>query len=102
MVTVDTVQLSAVTGVPRVTPLAVQSPASALTVTFDGQVIVGLVTSTLVTVNVQLLLLPAASVAVKVTVVVPVPDSIVPAAGDCVMVIAPAAVQLSLTVAPEV
>jgi riboflavin synthase alpha subunit len=49
--------------------------------------------------NVQDELLPAASVAVRVTVVVPAPDNTVPAAGLCTTVIAPTAEQLSLNVA---
>src|SRR6266498_4062783 len=47
----------------------------------------------------QVELFPAASVAVTVIVCVPSPTS-VPAAGDWLRVIAPATVQLSLTVAP--
>jgi hypothetical protein len=53
------------------------------------------------TLNVQLALLPAASVAVNVTTVVPIPDTAVPAAGDCVMTILPEGVQLSDRVASE-
>src|SRR5438128_4166057 len=52
-----------------------------------------------VKVVVQVALLPAASVAVTVIVFVPRPTS-VPAAGDWLKVIAPAAVQLSLAVTP--
>ena len=66
-----------------------------------GHVIVGTVVSTLFTLNVQLALLPLASVTVKVTTVVPTPDTAVPAAGDCVTVSAPDTVQLSARVANE-
>src|SRR5437870_11750220 len=48
----------------------------------------------------QVALLPAASVAVTVIVFVPRPTS-VPAAGDWLKLIAPVAVQLSLTVTPS-
>ena len=41
LVTLATVQLSAVTGVPKLTPLAVHLLASANTLTLGGQVIVG-------------------------------------------------------------
>ena len=41
LVTLATVQLSDVTGVPNITPLAEQVPASELTVTATGQVIFG-------------------------------------------------------------
>ena len=47
--------------------------------------IVGKVTSTLFKVKVVLATFPLASVAVKVTVVAPTPDKVVPAVGDCVM-----------------
>ena len=66
-----------------------------------GQVIVGTVVSTLFTLNAQLALFPLASVTVNVTTVVPTPDTAVPAAGDCVTVNEPVAVQLSATVANE-
>jgi hypothetical protein len=56
---------------------------------FEGQVIAGGVLSTRVTVNVQVAVLPFASVAVMVTVVVPTPVNTVPAAGDCVLVTVP-------------
>jgi hypothetical protein len=62
----------------------------------------GGVWSALTTLNVQVDAFPAASVAVSVTVVVPVPDTTVPAVGLCVMVIDPGAVQLSLTTAKAV
>jgi hypothetical protein len=67
---------------------------------FAGQVIAGGVLSTRVTVNVQVAVLPFASVAVSVTVVVPTPVTVVPAAGDCVIVTVPA--QPSVAVASEV
>ncbi len=63
--------------------------------TFAGQLIAGAVLSTLLTLNVQVVVLPEASVAVMVTVCVPVPESMVPAAGLCVMVGVP---QLSVAV----
>jgi hypothetical protein len=66
-----------------------------------GHVMVGTVESTLFTLNVQLALLLLASVTVKVTTVVPTPDTAVPTAGDCVTVNDPVAVQLSATVASE-
>ena len=62
---------------------------------------VGTVVSTRFTLNVQFALLPLASVTVSVTVVVPTPDTAVPAAGDWVTVNEPDAVQLSATVANE-
>lgn len=64
-------QLSATVALPSDTPLAVQSPASAFTVTAAGAVIVGFTLSTTVTVCVAVVVLPAASVAVQVTVVTP-------------------------------
>ena len=66
-----------------------------------GQVIVGTVVSTRFTLNVHDAVLPLASVTVNVTTVVPTPDTAVPAAGDCVTVNEPVAVQLSATVASE-
>ena len=63
--------------------------------------IVGTVVSTRFTLKVQLAVLPLASVTVSVTTVVPTPLTAVPAAGDCVTVNEPAAVQLSATVANE-
>ena len=46
--------------------------------------------------------LPEASVAVNVITVVPAPDTMVPAVGDCVTEMDPLAVQLSLLVASDV
>ncbi len=66
---------------------AVQEPAAAVPEAFGGQVIVGFVTSTGVTVNVHVEILPAASVAVTVTTVAL--EIVVPAAGDCVLVTLP-------------
>ena len=60
---------------------------------------VGLVLSTRFTLKVQFDELPLASVAVSVTVVVPTPETEVPAAGDCVTVTDK---QLSAVVASEV
>jgi hypothetical protein len=65
-------QLSVAVGVPKFTPVAVHTPASATTLTLAGQVIVGFSVSVTVTLWVQLWVLPAASVAVQVTVVVPI------------------------------
>ena len=50
LVTLATPQLSAVTGTPNTTPLAVHMPASVFTATSAGQVIVGFWLSTIVTV----------------------------------------------------
>src|SRR5204863_3876833 len=63
-------QLSLVTGVPRAIFVAVL-PEFAVTVTFDGQVMVGGSVSRIVTVKKQLALLPLRSVAVKRLVVTP-------------------------------
>ena len=62
---------------------------------------VGTVVSTRFTLKVQFAPFPLASVTVNVTTVVPTPDTAVPAAGDCVTVNEPVAVQLSATVASE-
>jgi hypothetical protein len=70
-VTDATEQLSDVVGAPRATPLAVHNPASAETVTFAGQLIVGNCVSLTVTVCVQVAVNPAPSVTVHVTVVIP-------------------------------
>ena len=51
--------------------------------------------------NVQLELLPAASVAVSVTTVVPTPFKVVPGAGDWEILILAAVPQLSIFVANE-
>src|SRR5439155_540722 len=64
------------------------------------QTTLGGVVSVTVKVVEQVALFPAASVAVTVIVFVPRPTS-VPAAGDWLKVIAPVAVQLSLTVTPS-
>ena len=61
----------------------------------------GTVVSTRFTLNVHDAVLPLASVTVNVTTVVPTPDTAVPAAGDCVTVKEPAAVQLSARIANE-
>lgn len=63
-----------------------------------GQVILGRVTSILFTKNEQVAVLPFPSLAVKVTVLLPTPDTEVPDTGDCVTV--GEAAQLSTTVAP--
>ena len=69
-VTLATEQLSAVTGVPSVTPVAVQA-VFVVVVTAAGAVIVGLILSTNVTVAVPVLLFPEVSVTVRVTVFAP-------------------------------
>src|SRR5438552_17888645 len=73
--------------------------ASAKALGVAEQVTVGAVLSVTTKLVVQVALLPAASVAVTVIVFVPRPTS-VPAAGLWFSLIAPAAVQLSLTVTP--
>ena len=69
-VTDATEQLSAVTAVPKTTPVAVQ-PVSVFTVTFAGAVMVGKIESTTVTIAVLVPTLPYKSVTVKVTVLAP-------------------------------
>src|SRR5437016_5345144 len=73
--------------------------ASAKALGVAEQITVGAVLSVTTKLVVQVALLPAASVAVTVIVFVPRPTS-VPAAGPWLRLIAPAAVQLSLTVTP--
>ena len=70
LVTEATPQLSAVTGVPSKTPLAVQSPASVFTFTAAGHEIVGFSLSVTITLNTQSVV-PQLFAAVTVTVVVP-------------------------------
>jgi hypothetical protein len=93
-VTLATVQLSVAAALPSDTPEAVHKPASVLTVTFGGQVITGASTSLMVTVKLQVAVLPLLSVTRYVLVVNPsgkVPPLPIPAV--CV-VMAPA--QLSV------
>src|SRR6266850_2211510 len=71
LTTVLTPQLSPVTGVPSTTLVTLHRPGSALTVTADGQLMLGASVSLTVTVKLQLELLPDASVAVHTTLVVP-------------------------------
>ena len=71
LVVLCTPQLSCVTGVSKITPEAVQSPASVVVVTVLGQTIVGAVTSLTVMVAVQVEAALWLSVTVSVTVVVP-------------------------------
>ena len=73
--------------------------ASSVTVWFAGHVITGGVTSTLLTVKLQVLVLLLASFAVSITVTVPVPLAAVPAAGDWVTVVG---LHASLTVASPI
>ena len=70
LVTEATPQLSAVTGVPSKTPVAVQ-PVLVVAVIFAGQVMVGFTLSETVTVWLQVALFPLLSVTVQVTVVTP-------------------------------
>jgi hypothetical protein len=69
--TLATAQLSAVMGVPSITPLAVQRPASAFANTAGGHKIVGGSSSTTVTVCWHCAVLPEVSITVQVTVVTP-------------------------------
>jgi hypothetical protein len=69
-VTVATLQLSAVTGLPKTTLVAVL-PLLAVTVTFAGQVIVGAVASLTVTLCAHVAVFPLPSVTVQMTTVVP-------------------------------
>jgi hypothetical protein len=71
LVIVDTEQLSLVTGVPRFTPVAPHDPASAVTETVAGQLIVGFCVSFTITVWLQEDVFPDPSVTVHVTIVVP-------------------------------
>ena len=70
LITEATEQLSAVVGTPRTTPVAVQA-VFVFAVTLAGAVIVGKVLSVMVTVCVAVLIFPAPSVTVHVTVVTP-------------------------------
>src|ERR1043166_7067974 len=70
-VTLDTLQLSVVTGTPRLTFEAVQRFESTFTTRLDGQVITGDWLSTAITVCVQALALPEVSVTVHTTEFVP-------------------------------
>ena len=72
LVTLATAQLSAVTGTPKATPLAVHNPASVFTDTSIGQVIVGSSISVTVTFWLQLAVLPLKSVTVHITTVTPI------------------------------
>ena len=98
------IQLSEVIGNPNETPAPaiLQLPAPGSIERLEGQIIDGLVISTLFTVNEQELVFPLKSVAVKVTVVLPTPFNVVPLGGDCVTTIALAAVQLSKGLATPV
>jgi hypothetical protein len=73
-VTEATPQLSAVVGVPRATPVAVQ-PVFVLAVTFAGHVMVGFTLSLTVTVCTQVAVLPLLSVTVQVTLVTPIANA---------------------------
>src|SRR5450759_4372762 len=85
-VRVVTAQLSAIVALGTTTE-ALQSPASTFWVITAGQVIEGLILSVIVTVKLQVAWLPAASLTIYVTVVIPVlkvrvPTWLIPAAGD--------------------
>jgi hypothetical protein len=67
-----TLQLSAVVGLPSDGIVALQDPASALTLMAAGHVIVGFCVSVTLMVWVHVAVFPLASVTVKVTVVEPV------------------------------
>ena len=71
-VTLATEQLSPVVGAVKLTPLAVQLPASVFTVYWPGAVIVGFILSVTVTFWVPVAVLPEPSVTVHVTVVSPI------------------------------
>src|SRR6056297_3301065 len=92
LVTLATVHLSSVVGVPTLTPVASQLPASAVNVTSAGAVIVGFSVSVTVTVWVAVALLPEPSVTVQVTVVDP------RAKGSVALLVTLATVQLSSVV----
>ena len=70
MLTLATWQLSAVVGVPNVTPVAVQAVLVVVEMS-AGQLMVGLMLSVTVTFWVQVAVLPASSVTVHVTIVSP-------------------------------
>ena len=71
LITLLTEQLSVVTGVPKLTAVAVHEPRSVFTLTFDGHMMVGFWLSVTVTFCVQVAVLPEPSVTVQVTTVVP-------------------------------
>lgn len=79
-------------GVPQLSEVAVALYAGKVAVQaapkvndcVAGQVTVGGVLSTLFTLNEQDVVFPFPSLAVKTTVVVPTPETVVPEAGDCV------------------
>jgi hypothetical protein len=80
LLTLATPQLSAVVGVPKLTPVAVH-PVLVVAVIVESPVIVGGWVSFTVTINVDVAVLPAASVATQVTVVDP-DTNILPDAGE--------------------
>src|SRR5216110_3483238 len=92
-------QLSLAVTAPNTSGTAARQFVPALALVGAGQFTVGAVSSLTVNVVVQVALLVAASVAVTVITCTPSPTR-VDAAGDWVNVIAPGAVQLSLTVTP--
>jgi hypothetical protein len=98
-VTVATEQLSPVVGVPRATPVAVQA-VLVVVVILAGAVIVGLILSVTVTVNEQVVKLPAASSTRYVAVVIPklktlVPKLLIPVTAELATV-APVKAQVNL------
>ena len=70
MVTLATEQLSAVVGVPKITPVAVH-PVLVVVFTAGGAVMVGLTLSVTVTICVAVAVFPLPSVTVHVTIVLP-------------------------------
>ena len=93
-----TVQLSLVVGEPRLAMVAVQRPEAVFAVGETGQEMVGGVWSTFVIFAEHVLVFPLASVAVNVTVIVPTPETMVPAKGLWVIVTPEAPTQISLDV----
>ena len=95
-VTVTVVQLSAAVARPVKSPSRPVHGAVSVTVCVEAAVIVGTVVSLTTSVATHVVVLPAASIAVSVTVVVPT-ETVAPAAGDCVKDVTP---QLSVAVEP--
>ncbi len=93
------VQLSLTVTPPRTFGTVAWQFPLALASGIAEQITLGAVVSVTVKLVLQVALFPAASVAVNVIVCIPIPSG-VPVAGDWLKVIAPDAVQLSLTVTP--
>jgi hypothetical protein len=101
VIALGALQLSLTLAPPITLGTAAWQLPSALASGAAEQITLGAVVSVTVKVVVQVALLPAASVAVTVIVCVPRPTS-VPAAGDWLKVMALAALQPSLTLAPPI